>query len=227
MRASVGAQGSGADVGRMTMSDSGRDVGALIREAGDGSRPAVEQLLSFYRNYLGVLARGGLDGALRAKLDTSDLVQETLLAAFEDFGHFRGTSEAELVAWLRGILAHRLAMAVRHYRGTAARAIDRERAIAGALDRSSAALDNLVRAQDPTPSQQARRRERSVILADAIAALPPDHRAVVTLRVFRHLTWEEVAQEMGRSADAVRMVWTRALKGLGASIRGMESWSGR
>jgi RNA polymerase sigma-70 factor (ECF subfamily) len=214
MRASVGAQGSGADVGRMTMSDSGRDVGALIREAGDGSRPAVEQLLSFYRNYLGVLARGGLDGALRAKLDTSDLVQETLLAAFEDFGHFRGTSEAELVA-------------MRHYRGTAARAIYRERAIAGALDRSSAALDNLVRAQDPTPSQQARRRERSVILADAIAALPPDHRAVVTLRVFRHLTWEEVAQEMGRSADAVRMVWTRALKGLGASIRGMESWSGR
>jgi RNA polymerase sigma-70 factor (ECF subfamily) len=192
----------------MTMSDTGRDVGALIRQAGDGSRPALEQLLSLYRNYLGVLARGGLDGALRAKVDASDLAQETLLAAFE-------------------ILAHRLAMAVRHYRGTAARAIDRERAIAGALDRSSAALDNLVRAQDPTPSQHARRRERSVILADAIAALPPDHRAVVTLRVFRHLTWEEVAQEMGRSADAARMVWTRALKGLGSSIRGMESWSSR
>lgn len=209
------------------MSDADRNVDALIVQAGGGSRRALEELIARYRNYLVILARTGVHGALRAKLDASDVVQETLVAAFEDFERFRGRTEAQLVAWLRGILAHRLAMAVRRYRGTAARAVDRERAIAGALDRSSAALQDLVRAPGPSPSQQAWRRERSVVLADAIAKLPADHQEVVLRRVFRHQRWDEVAREMGRSTDAARMLWTRALKRLGRSIRGMETWSTR
>jgi RNA polymerase sigma-70 factor (ECF subfamily) len=160
-------------------------------------------------------------------VDASDVAQETLLAAFTDFAQFRGASEGELLAWLRGILAHRLAMAVRRYRGTAARDLDRERALVGALDRSSIALGNLLPDRGPTPSQHAVRRERSVMLADALEALPCADREVVTLRIFRHLTWEEVAREMGRSADAVRMTWTRAVRKLGATIREMDTWSGR
>lgn len=209
------------------MRDAGEDVAELIRQVQLGRRDSLERLLHLYRNYLGILARGGLDGALLAKVDPSDVVQETLLAAFRDFARFRGATEAELVAWLRGILAHRLAMAVRHFRGTAARDIDRERAIAGALDRSSGALDGLIPAKGPTPSQQARRRERGVILADALAALPPDHRQVVTLRVFHHLDWQSVAGRMNRSPNAARMLWTRALEKLGVMIGRKGPWTER
>lgn len=207
------------------MSDTGRDVSALIERARQGDAPALEQLLALYRRYLGFLARGGLEGALGAKADPSDVVQESLVAAFEHFAQFRGVTEAELIAWLRQILARSLATLTRRYRGTAARDLAREQAIAGALDRSSHALGNLVPARGPTPTQEVRRRERSVILADALAALPEDHREVVTLKVFRQLKWDEVGAEMDRSADAVRMLWGRAIKKLAARLGEMDLWT--
>ena len=209
------------------MAEDGVDARELIRQVRGGDREALESLLRCYRNYLCVLARSGLAGAMRAKVDASDVVQETMLAAFTDFAQFRGVTEGELLAWLRGILAHRLGMAVRRYRGTAARDLEKERAIVGALDRSSIALGNLVPARGPTPSQHAARRERGVILADALEALPDADREVVTLRVFRHLSWEEVGRGTGRSADAARMAWTRAIRKLGASLRELDTWSGR
>jgi RNA polymerase sigma-70 factor (ECF subfamily) len=209
----------------MAMNDPERDVPELIRLARGGRSDGLERLLGLYRNYLVVLARGGLDGALRAKLDASDIAQDALLSAFSDFAQFRGTTEAELVAWLRKILANRLAMSVRRFRGTAARDIGRERAIVGALDRSSAALGNLIPARESTPSQHARKRERGVILADALASLEPDYRDVVTLRMFRHLNWEQVASRMNRSPDAARMLWARALRKLGGLIRAEDLWT--
>jgi RNA polymerase sigma-70 factor (ECF subfamily) len=181
------------------MSDTGRDVSRLIERAREGDAPA--------------------------QADPSDIVQESLVQAFEHFAQFRGGTEAELIAWLRQILARRLASLARKYRGTAARNLAREQAIAGALDRSSHALGNLVPARGPTPTQEARRRERSVILADALAALPEDHREVVTLKVFRQLRWDEVGQEMGRSPDAVRMLWGRAIKRLAAHLGEVDLWT--
>ena len=211
--------------GRRAMSDTGHDVSGLIERARRGDAPALERLLSLYRRYLGFLARGGLQGALGAKADPSDVVQESLIHAFEHFAQFRGVTEAELITWLRQILARSLADLARRYRGTAARDLGRERAIAGDLDRSSHALGNLLPARGPTPTQEARRRERSVILADALAALPEDHREVVTLKVFRQLTWDEVGAKMGRSPDAVRMLWGRAVKKLSARLGEMDLWT--
>ena len=209
------------------MNEADLDVDALVRQARDGSPEALEHLLPLYRNYLRLLVRGSLWGALGAKTDPSDIVQEACLQAFRKREQFRGGTEAEFVAWLRRIVANCLAMAVRRYRGTAARDLGREQAHVAALDRSSAALAALVPADQTTPSQRAQRRELGVVVADAVAGLPPDYREVVTLRVFRNLKWEEVAAEMERSPGAVRMLWARALKALGGRIRETGLWSTR
>jgi len=199
------------------------DVGGLIRAARAGDRQALGALFGLYRNYLRLLARAGLDGTLGAKADPSDAVQEALLLAFRDFGKFRGKTEAELVAWLRQILSHSLAKLARRYRGTAARDVARERgAIAGSLERSSAALCNLLASPAPSLSQAAIERERSVVLADALAELADDQREVIILRFFRQLPWDEVAREMSRSADAARMLSARALRALGPLVK--EKW---
>jgi hypothetical protein len=65
--------------------------------------------LEHYRDYLHLLSPIGLGARLRALDDSSDVVQQTLMKAQERIGQFRGTGEAEFLAWLRAILARQLA----------------------------------------------------------------------------------------------------------------------
>ena len=188
----------------------------LIGRCRAGEQQARELLFARYRQYLWLLAQGQLGGRLRARCDPSDLVQQTLLEAFRDFAGFTGAHEAELLAWLRQILAHNLYNEARHHgaqRRDAARQISLEEVQAG-LDRSSVTLGRCLAAKVPTPSQAAGEREAAVRLADTLARLPKDYQTVLLLRVFEGLPAEEVAQRMNRTAGAVRMLQLRALTAL-------------
>jgi RNA polymerase sigma-70 factor (ECF subfamily) len=187
------------------------DVPTLLALARAGGPDALGRLLEGYRNYLTLLARVQIGRRLQRKVEEADLVQETFLEAHRGFDRFRGTSEAELVQWLRQILASRIAMLVRHYCGTQRRNIDLERALADELDRSSRQLGGALVASGTSPSQGAARREQAVLLADALARLPDDYRRVIRLRHLEGLTFVEVARQMGRSVDAVEKLWARAL----------------
>src|SRR6516162_9983067 len=146
----------------------------LIRRCRQGEAPARELLFNRYRHYLQVLARAQLGRHLRTKCDPSDIVQQTLLEAHRDFGEFQGCREAELLAWLRRILAHNLFNEARHF---AAQQRDAAREV-------SLALGNCVAANGPSPSHAAAARESAVQLADALARLPTDYQTVLLLRVF-------------------------------------------
>src|SRR4051794_26177173 len=78
---------------------------------GDDRGPDLEK----FRTYLGLLARLQLDPRLRGLLDPSDVVQQTLLRAHRNRGQHRGTTDEQCAAWLRTILAHELADAVRKF----------------------------------------------------------------------------------------------------------------
>jgi RNA polymerase sigma-70 factor (ECF subfamily) len=188
----------------------------LIRRCRAGEAGAREQLFARYQHYLYVLAQAQLGRRLRTKCAPSDLVQQTLLEAHRDFVGFQGQHEGELLAWLRCILAHNLFNEARRY-GALQRDAEREVSIdrvRASVEDSSAALERCLAASGPSPSQNALRHEAAVRLADALARLPEDYHTVLLLRIFEELPAEEVAQRMGRSAGAVRMLQMRALTAL-------------
>ena len=196
------------------------DPEQLLREARAGDVSVLGELLELYRRYLALLARVEIGRRLQGKVDASDLVQETFLEAHRNFARFRGTSEAQLVRWLRQILAANLANLLRRYLGTQGRDVCREHDLAAAFDRSSAVLDGGLVAPHSSPSQQAARREQSVRLADALAQLPDDYREVIVLRHLEGLTFPQAARRMGRSLDSVEKLWMRALARLRQSLGG-------
>ena len=134
-------------------------------------------------------------------------------------GHFQGASEGELAAWLRRILARNLADQIKHHQSQKATSI----AISRCNRWSTRRTRRVAAATFSTPSAHAREREQAVILANALALLPPDHREVVTLRHVEGLSFQEVAAQMGRTPGAVRMLWMRALEGLGRLMSGDET----
>ena len=107
--------------------------------------------LERFRQYLLLVARQQIDERLRGKLDPSDVVQQTLLEAHRNRDQFRGQTEAELAAWLRQILAHSLADAIRSLR-RAKRDVARERSLDVALDQSSSKVEAWLAAEQSSPS---------------------------------------------------------------------------
>ncbi len=187
------------------------DPEQLLSLARMGDGDALGRLLELYRGYLALLARLQIGRRLQGKVDPADLVQETFLEAHRHFPLFAGLTEAEFVHWLRQILAGRLAKVVRRYLGTRQRDARLERQLAVELDQSSRCLDRGLVAPQSSPSQQAARREQSVLLADALEQLPADYREVLLLRHLEELSFPDVARRMGRTTEAVKKLWARAL----------------
>src|SRR5438445_5516614 len=115
---------------------------------------APRQPLEHYREYLRLLARLQLDPRLWGKLDPSDLVQQTLLRAYEKRDQFRGQTDAEMAAWLRTILANTLADALRQL---GRQPENPERFLEAALEDSSARLEAWLASDQSSPTQQAMR----------------------------------------------------------------------
>ena len=169
--------------------------------------------LERYRHYLSLLARLQLDARLQGKLDASDVVQQTLLQAHANLEQFRGRSAAELAAWLRQILANTLAMARRRFT-TSARDVARERTIELDLEQSASRLEQMLVADQSTPSQQVAHAEQLVRLAGALLALPDDQRLAVELHHLKSLTVAEVAEQLGKTKESVVGLLFRGLKKL-------------
>jgi RNA polymerase sigma-70 factor, ECF subfamily len=189
-----------------------RDAAHYLPAARAGSREALGQALEICRGYLLRVADQGLDEDLRAKGGASDLVQETFLEAQRDFGRFQGSSEQELLAWLRLLLLHNVANFTRRYRGTGKRHVDREIA----LDTAEPPAGRLPRlATDiPSPSSEAIAHEQAEKLRQALERLPEDYGRVIRLRNQERRSFEEIGLLLGRSAEAARRLWSRAVERL-------------
>ena len=174
-----------------------------------------------FRSYLTLLARAGLGTHLQAKMDASDVVQQTLLEAYQASGQFRGNSMAERAVWLRQIL----------------RAIWRPwHATSAAKNGTSSASSRLSRfwsnrrrisacgwpTATSSPSQKAQREESAVRVALALNALSHNQREAVVLRHFEGRSLTEIGAALGCSTAAVAGLIYRGLKVLRRQLQEQE-----
>jgi len=183
------------------MADPNEPTAKLIRSAREGSRPALGLLLESFRPMLLAQADDEMAADLRAKAGPSDVVQQSFLKAQRAFDGFRGASPGELAAWLQAILRTTLTDFVREYHETAKRDPAREARLSGVE----------TAARGPSPSQLACRNEQAERLRRAIERLSAEQQEVIRLRHREGRSFAEVGAAVGKSEEAARKVWGRAV----------------
>jgi RNA polymerase sigma-70 factor (ECF subfamily) len=194
------------------MAERAADVDRLLCEARAGSAEAMGQVLEVFREYLLSIANQRLDPALRAKGGASDIVQETFLEAQRDLVQFAGTTETELKAWLVRLMVNNALNFARTYKSTGKRQVSREVGLPQNTPTGPAGGD--LPGDTPTPSVEMMAEERTAALKRAIANLPEDHQRVIVLRNQEDRAFNEIAELMGRTENAVRKLWFRAVEQL-------------
>ena len=181
------------------------DSGAnLLERAKAGSPEALNLVYDRCAGRLLAFIRLRLGRDLRARFESRDILQATLLKSFQRFGDLRANDTRSLMAWLARIAEHEIrdcADYQHRLRRDAARELPLDdEAPVPAITRS--ALSRVIL------DQEAQRLE------NAMEALSPDHRDVILMRKFEELTFGEIAQRTGRSEDACRMLLARAMTAL-------------
>lgn len=183
-------------------------IAPLLEQAREGSAIAIGNLLEAARSYLLLQADHELPQSLRAKVGPSDIVQETALDAQRDFLRFRGTTQEQLYAWLRTILQNNVTDAVRRFEMAQKRTAKRETSLSVIVDRRGISV---LPPGSNTPDHSAIRREDAALLAGVLTRVPDDYQTVLRLRYWDGLTFPEIAIRIGRSDEAARKLWYRAL----------------
>lgn len=166
-----------------------------------------------FRSYLNLLARMQMDRRLQSKLDSSDIVQQTMLQAHRAQDNFRGSSDKQLAAWLRQILARNVYHATRDFQRDK-RDVRNERSIENAMDNSAARVEAWLKADQTAPDAKAVKNEQVLLLADSLDQLDEDKRTAIELHYLQGWKLAEVAEHMGRSVSGVAGLVHRGLKEL-------------
>jgi RNA polymerase sigma-70 factor (ECF subfamily) len=180
----------------------------LLAQARAGDRQAFEQLCARHRPQLRRFIALRLDKQLRARVDPSDVVQETQLEVLRRLPDFLRRQPMPFSLWLRKTAYERLLKVRRHHLQAAQRSVADEVPLPA---RSSALLAQQLLAGGSTPSQQFDRREAVRCVRQALAQLAERDREILLLRIFDELSNQEAAHLLGIDPAAASQRFGRAL----------------
>lgn len=183
----------------------------LVTLAREGDETALNQLCRVYAARVLWLVRLRMGKELRSKLESMDVVQDVLIYAVRDLGDFTYKTEGDFVRWLSGVVENRI-------RDNLDKLHADKRDIRKEVRLNSdriAAGDSFVGAAEPidtkTPSAIMSKSEDFDRLAKAIDTLKPEYREVIVLTKIEGLSYQDIGDKLGKSADAVRMLVSRAM----------------
>ena len=168
----------------------------LVARAQAGDDEALDRLFERHLPLLKRWASGRLPRWARQVADTSDLVQETVIATLRNLNSFEPRGEGALQAYLRQALINRVRNEMRR-----------------AMVRPAATeIDSQLPHDGTSPLEAAIGTQTLERYEAALARLTDDEREAVVTRVEFGLSYAEIAEALSKpSADAARMTVVRAL----------------
>jgi len=188
-----------------------QESAALLRQAKDGKPEALDLLYERVAVRLLAFIRLRLGRTLRSQLESRDILQATLLKSFEHFAQFEQSDTGSLMAWLARIAENEI----------------RDRADFHARQRRDARLEvPLETGQLPVPASMRSvlseliLDERAQQIEAALEGIEPHYREVIVLRSYEELSFREIGARLGKSEDACRMLYARAMAALTLKVAG-------
>ena len=182
----------------------------LLATARNGSTDALGKLFEPFRMALLAESRRRATTRVSDHMDQAELVQDTFQAAVPAFAQFRGTTEAELLGWLKRILHNQVAYLGMRYLKAQKR--DAGRPVSLDQELPQGPPRDWIMDSDDTPCTSSSQREHWEIMQRALERLNPRYQKIIALRNGTAKSFADIAAELGATPDAVMKTWERALK---------------
>jgi RNA polymerase sigma-70 factor (ECF subfamily) len=182
-------------------------LGRIRAGEADGWRELYER----YHDPMLFWIRAHLGAGLRRHLQSEDVLQSAAMAWFRDLERFEYRGKGSLHAFLRRLILNKI-------RDRADFFAAQKRGEPETLDESRLPAEGAAVAYRDAATYEA--------LEEALAALPEDLRQVVLLHKVDGLPTKEIAAQLGKSDDAVRKTYSRAIARLALRM-GSGGGSGR
>lgn len=165
------------------------------------------ELFERHRLRLRALVQGRIDPPLAARMDADDVIAEAYRAASRRWEAFKANRQVSDFLWLYRIVSDTF---VELWRKATAGKRDAYREACW-NDSGSMDLGMRLAAGGPGPASEVSRREQLQLVRRAIAQLTPDDRDVLWFRDRDQLSYAEIGELLGLSADAATKRYVRAV----------------
>lgn len=199
------------------MTDAMQRTVVLIDRAKEGDREAENELVARYMGRVMTQVRLRLRGDLRRLCDSGDVAQEVFVKTMRNLEGFQMRSEGSFLHYLSSAVANHIRDLADKGRADR-RDMRREVAMDAAAEGQSGPQLQLPD-RGGTPSQDVGRRELAEIMAACLEQLDEDKRELVLMRNYSEMSWQEIGEFMGLSADAARMQHGTARVALARCLR--------
>lgn len=190
-----------------------QEIQRLLEQTAAGDESAAQRMLELHRNRLRAMIALRIDRRLSARVDPSDVLQETFAEAHQKLPEYCRTQPIPFYPWLRRIAWEKIVQLHRQHVLAQARAVTREeRMDVGLPDQSALDLADRLVAKGSSATQRMIQGELRARVQVALAQLDPRDREVLVLRFLEQLSIEETAATLDLSQEAVKSRQRRALE---------------
>lgn len=183
----------------------------LIRRIRTGDQNALAELMERYRGQLLATASRKMSDLLKRSVEPDDVVQEAVTYCLKTFTEI-DCKALDPMPWVHQVLERKIVDAHRHH-AAQKRAADKGVPLSGATDSSPGLIDLLI-ASITSASQAFARNRREERLMIAMQQLTQEQQDALRMRYVENLPSKEIADKLGKSDGAIRVMLTRSLRQL-------------